>query len=459
MLIEKMSSREEASNLPYLNTGTFVDISNGRFIPGYDGKWYLDGGLSIFTAISGKPQTYKSTVAGALLARSMNIYPDSDAFILETENTISSKTRYDEFVDKKVSDRIMFHNNTTMNLSEFYALLNEAATLKKKEKKNFMVESPFVDIKTGKRKLMWIPTFAMIDSFSKAIGNKSEDLAIEQKVTIDDSSLQTLYMQEGLLKSRFLSFLAILASQCGIYCIFTSHIGEKKDLNSYTPTPKQLQFMSQKDRLRNVGSEFEYLMTTLLQTKSATMLTNKDKDKCKYGYKDLSPANEVSEIEVVSVRGKSLGSGYRLKYVCSQYEGVLADVTNYHYLRNLPKAATVLEQQGRGYKFPGELLPDVTLSDGTIREITKNSYEVRRGLELLTQLTFIHQNWPLFKLPEFISIPILTFAEKIAKGGTLVSDILNTTGNWSYAKQDRPYLSVMDVAEMLTKEIKQTKTK
>ena len=38
--------------------------------------------------------------------------------------------------------------------------------LKEKHKKDYMVESPFVDPETGKNLLVWVPTIVDIDSFS-----------------------------------------------------------------------------------------------------------------------------------------------------------------------------------------------------------------------------------------------------------------------------------------------------
>ena len=104
--------RKDVTPVFYMNTGTLFDYYTGAFRPGMNNTWILDGGLSQALGIMGRGQTYKSGIAGSLLANAMLVHPDSQAFVYETEGTINSEARYNDFVprDTPVSDRILFKN-------------------------------------------------------------------------------------------------------------------------------------------------------------------------------------------------------------------------------------------------------------------------------------------------------------------------------------------------------------
>ena len=109
------------SFVPYINTGTIFDMATGKFKDGCNGKQILDGGISSCMGISGRAQTYKSGIAGSLIANAMLVHPESEALRFDSENTISGAERYDDFtpIDKPIHERIGFYNSTTTNLTDF----------------------------------------------------------------------------------------------------------------------------------------------------------------------------------------------------------------------------------------------------------------------------------------------------------------------------------------------------
>ena len=135
MLLDNL--RKNIPFLPYINTGTLFDFSTGKFQPVVGNLHGLNGGLSQCTGISGRSQTYKSGLAGSLLARAMLIHPLSEAYVYESEGTISGPERYNDFVpiDTPVSSRIAFQNNTMASLTEFYEVFNNIVTDKEKNYK------------------------------------------------------------------------------------------------------------------------------------------------------------------------------------------------------------------------------------------------------------------------------------------------------------------------------------
>lgn len=435
---------------PYINTGTIFDLNTGKFMPGYDAKWYLNGGLGLVTGITGRAQTYKSSIAGSLLANCLMHYPESEALIYETEFTIPDAERYDEFVPETISNRIAFHNRATMDLGEFFETIKKIGELKLKNKKDLIRETPFLNPETSKPYRAWTPTFILCDSWSKAGSSKEDESYYKNKV--DDSSMNMMYMQEGGIKTKIMRALPTLAHKYGLRIIMTGHVGSKTDLDPYNKTPKQLQYMKNTDKIKNVGSEFEFLTTTLMQVTGTTVLYSSDKKSNLYPYLD-SPANEVNEVSGIVVRCKNNAAGVSTPFVVSQYQGLLNAVTHFHFCKlhddfglkssNKTYYSTIFDESKK-------------ITRKNIREITNKDYELCRALELIAQLCYIKHHWPSFIYPTTgIDIDIVKIAEQLTTSKSIkISDILNSTGCWYFndqKKNKRPYLSVWDVLELLHK--------
>ena len=441
------TGNSQNANLWYINTGTLFDMATGKFRAGVNGSWVLDGGLSSCLGITGRAQTYKSGLAGSLIARAMNVHPEAVALIWDTENTVASgAARYDDFVpvDKPVSDRIEFCNAITTNLTEFYDKFKKMVDEKLAHKKDYIVESPFLDPRTGKPVRVWVPTFVMIDSFSKASAAQSSDVFASND--IDSTGMNTLYLKDGMVKTRIMQDLPTRAAKAGIYVIMTAHVGDKIDLDPYSPTPKQMQYMKGSDRMKNVGSGFEFLTTGLVQTLKAEVLQDSNK-RCLYPDKD-STARDVNLVTTIAVRGKNNSSGSDVQYVLSQNQGLLNTVTNFNFLRNNKNYG--LDVEGNNQKFTPKLLPDVKFTRNTLREVSGGSYRIRRAIELTAQLCFIQNMWSTFRMPDYIRTPIDKFAELMTHSEKCgVDRVLESTGVWSTSKQDRERLTILDVLNIL----------
>ena len=448
MIFEKYKTNNNF--FPYANTGTLFDLATGKFRVGTKNNWVLDGGLSQCSGISGRGQTYKSGLAGSLLARALNIYKDSYGIVYETENTIPDGTRYDDFVpeDQPVSDRIIFKNTTDYSLTGFYDELIEIIDEKIKHKSDFYVESPFLDLSTNKPMKCWIPTFILVDSFSRAKSSKSDNQISNN--SIDDGSVNSYYLYDGNIKSRIMNDLPARASKAGVYVIMTAHVGDKMDLDPYAPAPKQLQYMKNNDRMKNVGSNFEFLTTSLVQTLKATVMQTNDK-KCLYPDGDRSTNVEVNCVDTMLVRCKNNASGIQVPYVLSQYQGILDAVTNFNFLRNNGNYG--MNVQGNNQRFNPLLIPETTLTRTNIRQTTKD-YRTNRALEVIAQLCFIQNLWSIWKLPETIATPIEKVAEALSHSEKMSVDrVLESTGTWTVGcKQERERLTILDILESLKKD-------
>ena len=451
MLLDNL--KKQTTMVPYINTGTVFDIITGRFRPGTKNNWVLDGGLSQCLGISGRGQTYKSGIAGSLLARALLNYKDAEAYVYESEGTIPSASRYDDFVPEStpVSNRIAFMNSTNCSLTGFYQHFKEIVEEKLKHKSDYYMESPFLNPLTGKPLRCWYPTFILVDSFSRATADAG-DLQVQNN-NIDDSKLTTYYLFNGNVKSRIMNDLPSRASRAGVYVIMTAHVGDKIDMDPYSPSPKQLQYMKNSDRMKNVGSNFEFLTTALLQTLKATCLQTPDK-KCYYPTKDSTDV-EVNQVDTMMVRCKNNASGMMTPFVVSQYQGILNNVTNFNLLRKYKNYG--MEVKGNNQAFAPCILKDMNLSRQTIRSYDED-YKVSRGLEILAQLCYIQNNWSTQRMPEYIKTPPVKLAELLTNSKSLSVDrVLQSTGVWNFGKQEREHLTIMDILAILDHEVKKIK--
>ena len=440
---------------PYVNTGTLFDYATGRFQQATNGLWILNGGLPPCLGLSGRGQTYKSGLAGSLFSRSLMIHQQAEGYVYESEGTIHGPERYDDFVPESqaVSDRIVFKNHTICNLTDFYNDFNDLATAKEKNKKDYIIESPFLNPKTMKPYRVWIPTFCMVDSFSRARSNKG-DTQFDNNA-IDDSAMNTFWLTEGNVKTRIMNDMPGRAAKVGIYVILTAHVGNKQDLDPYNKSPKQLQYMKNSDKMKNVGSNFEFLTTTLLQTLKASVMQDKDK-KCEYPT-SFSTDVEVNQVDTMMVRSKNNASGIQLPFVVSQYQGILDSVTNFLLLKEHKNFG--LNVQGNNISFATNVLPEKTFTRKTIRELCDKDYGVYRALELTAQLCFVQNLWSTYRMPDFIRTSPEQLAEWLKNSSKCSTErVLQSTGVWSTSKQERERLTLLDVLQFLDAEHKKPTT-
>ena len=453
--------RQKYSFIPYMNTGTLLDLLTGKYIQGVDGKYILDGGLPPCMGLVGRGQTYKSGLAGTFLARALINHPAAEAVVYETENNINGPTRYDDFLSRgdTVSNRILFLSATDLTLTDFYDQFIKIVEEKLKNKKDYLVESPFKDRDTGKKLKVWIPTFVLVDSFSKSKATKS--VSQIEDTSIDSSELNQSWMVDGNIKTRIMQDLPTRASKAGVYVIMTAHVGNKIDMAAYGGgAPKQLQYMSFNDRIKNVGSNFEFLTNVLIQTISAEVLQDKVKDKdgktkkggCMYPT-SFSTDVEVNQVTTVLTRCKNNASGITLPFIVSQYQGVLDAVTNFHFLRknNNFGLDEKRPEGGKGKFAYSPYLYPTDLTTLNIRQVTEEDYKISRALELTAQLCFIQKLWSTWNLPEYISVKPKAFAEWLYTCPAATQDrILTSTGVWTTSKQERERLTLMDILEMMS---------
>lgn len=442
----------DSPSLPYFPTGTLVDLLVGKFVPGVGGAMFLNGGIGTTNAVVGPPQAFKSTTDNGLIINAVARIPDAEALIYDTEGSLKDKSRILEMsslyrddpvkrlehlkdLDKRI---IVVGRSQFPYLDDFDELVKKVYAERKAKIKDFMTEIPLLDPITGQPMRIVKPLFIVIDSLSKAKVKVSEDML--DKHGASSSETNTMAMREALAKNRITGKYPYYAETAGIYFSMTAQIANKIEMNSYLPPSKDIQFMRQGEKLKGVGSDFLYLVSTHLEVRSPKVLLDSNKE-CEYPLPSgITSPTEMNEVTMTVVRCKNHGAGTQFKPVLSQSFGYEPDLTNYHYLRTMGYFGL-----GTNKVHPRPcLLPDMTFTRKTAYE-KLSDHRVSRAVEILAQLCFVQSCWTIADAKVPFSIKPEDMAEALAKTSFGVSEILDSRGWWTYGKSDTQYLSLYDI--------------
>lgn len=427
------------------NTGSLFDLATGSFEQGKDGKMYLTGGLGCqFTGIVGRNSNFKSTVAASLAMRSANIYNDVGMIIFDTENSIlKDRNRalgMSEELGTLSEDQVIWLSGAGMSLEEFDAKLLDHCEKKEANRKDLMIETPFLD--DNNKPIMQIaPTFVFIDSLTEAYSGSESEMMDElhsSKSGLDDGKSNTVFMKDGNRKTLWTRTLRRRCERYGLVMIITGHYDEKMALDMYHPNPKETLFGQQNWVVKGVGSKFKFLASIYART-VASVLTDANKEAL---YPNgNTPANDIFEVNMYIDRCKSNSAGSCTPYVCSQKTGLLNAVTYYHYIRE----RNYFGCNGNKQRQQLRLLPDLTISRNTIRQLTDSDPKLRRALELTAHLCYVQGNGHVFGDDN----PLQLFDWLLSdKNKNLKEEILNSRGYWTYKDDGKPYYSIFDIINL-----------
>ena len=287
---------------------------------------------------------------------------------------------------------------------------------------------------------MLIPTFVAIDSLSKARVKSAADMM--DKYAASSPETNTMFMRENLAKTKIMAMIPRMAVEAGIYFMFTAHVGNKIDMSgSYGPPPKDMQYMKQGQSVKNVGSDFTFLVSNLIESTSATVLMDSDKE-CQYPLTSgLTGPTELSTVNAILVRCKNNSSGVQFKPVLSQTRGLETELTDYHYLRNNEYFGLM----GSKINHSPIMCPDVKMTR-TNAHTKLMDYKTARAIELLGQLCYIQNNWTIRgEHVQYRMTPEELTDALVKRSGYAMDDILNSRGWWTYGEHPRSYLSLFDV--------------
>lgn len=441
----------------FYNVGALLDIPTGKYVRGQKGENLMNGGLSVFTAVMGKPNTYKTKVArfmmlsAAAKVASSGIFPYINTYDTEVnvdvEHCMSLAHKFESFKDHDlVKEGVWSITDKTHHLgNEWFKLLKDFLRNEKiKNRKDYTFATPFLD-KDHKPIHVIFPSFGDVDSVSEFSTADIEE--IQNKNEIGDSAGNTIHMRSGLAKTRLLMEIPGVCNAASHYLIMTAHVGKEIPMGQgpFVVPTKQLPHMKPGEVVKGVAGKFLFLSNLLWQTISTSTLNNqntkgpefpKTRDRTDEGSFDLNL------VTIKLVRNKSGASGYSFDLVISQTEGVLPTLTEFYYIKENDRFG--LGGNDRNYHL--ELYPDVSLQRTTVREKIDSDPMLQRAIKITADLLQIKTFYK--DLPFAVPTPKELY-EKLSKEYDW-KKLLATRDYWTFNNYDHPipFLSTMDLLEM-----------
>jgi len=441
----------------HYNIGSLVDIPTGEYVKGMKGENILNGGLSILTAIAGKGNTFKSTIAHHFLLSAadkvassgvmpyINTYDTEMNINLTRLLTFASKFPHFKDIDLFSKGIWSVTDKTNHSGNEWYKLLKDFLRNEKmKNKKDYLFTTPFID-KDKKPIVTLFPTFGEIDSMSEFETSDIED--IQDKNQLGESGGNTIHMRLGLAKTRLLMELPNICNSSSHYVIMTAHVGAEIPMQQgpYSVPTKKLQHMKLGEKIKGVTDKFFFLPNTVWQTVSSYSLNNQTTKGPEYP-KTRELVDEGSQdlniVTLKQLRNKSGPSGFTVDLIISQSEGVLPTLSEFHYLKENDRYGI----EGNNVHYSMTLYPSVKLGRTTIRELIDTDPLLRRAIKITADL---HQIKTYYKtLP--LEIPNLKdLHDKLDKKYGW-KKLLETRDYWTFNNYEHkvPFLSTLDIIEM-----------
>lgn len=442
----------------FYNVGALLDIPTGRYIRGKRGENIMNGGLSIFTAVMGKGNTYKSKIARFMMLSAaskaagsgflpyLNTY-DTEINI-DVEHCLELSRKFDIFKNiDLVKEGAWSITDKTHHLgNEWFKLLKDFLRNEKiKNAKNYTLETPFMD-KEGKPVMAIFPSFGDLDSVSEFTTSDIDE--IQNKNEIGDSGGNTIHMRGGLAKTRLLMEIPPLCNAASHYIIMTAHIGKDIPMGQgpMAAIPvRQLPHMKPGEVVKGVAGKFLYLSNLLWQTMSSSVNNNqttkgpeypKTRERVDEGSFDLNT------VTIKLIRNKSGPSGYSFDLMVSQTEGVLESLTEFNYVKENERFGI----EGSRDVYNMILYPDVKIGRTTVRNLLDTDPMLRRAVKITADLLQIKMYYKDLQL----EIPdVKALYEKLGKEYDW-KVLLNTRDYWTFNQYDHPipFLSTMDLIEM-----------
>lgn len=450
-----------------INIGGLLDIAGGELLVGARGETFINGGLQQFMGLVGSTNNYKTTIAHFMvltgLLRILESYYPSTIITYDTESTISIK-RLEKLAENvsellkglitgdnpmwDISDASMVESNTW--IKKFDKLMEEIS----KDKNLKVVYECFIDPYTKQPVEDVLPTFVELDSLSKLSNTKMLNKLDDND--LDSSDTNTIFLNEGMFKTKFLRPLPNKLIKGNGYMLMTAHVTEKIDLATgpaaYIRPSKQLQYLKGGDNIKGTTNEFKQITNISFQAHTAKLLNNKSTKLSEY---PLDPNEKLTTdlncVTLTILRNKLGGSGYSIPIVVSQKEGVIPELSEFHFIKELDKFGI----DGSNVSYHLVLKPDVNLSRTKIRRKLKEDPKLRRALNITAeclQLEIYHSGFLReLGLPTITTTHLVHVYDKIKEMGYDWDKLLDTRGYWlidQYNKDITPFLSSIDVLKI-----------
>lgn len=442
-----------------INIGALMDIPTGTYLLGKHGESILNGGLGFATGVVGIGNNFKSTMTHYMTLSAMNRITASYPTSLSTYDTETNvhewqlqklTKRFDNFKDREIINEGVWNitDGTRYFANEWYEIFKTFIREKIKNFDKIAKETPFLsrDKKTLIR--IPVPTFTEVDSFSAF---ETEDVAeIQNKNEIGDSGGNTIHMRQGLAKLRFLMEMPNLAAASYNYIMLTAHVGKEIVMASgpmAPPPTKKLQYLKNGDKLKGVTDKFFFLLSNCWHAYNAAPLINQGTKTPEYPRNSDDSTSGDTDLNIVTLRqlrSKSGPTGYALSILVSQSDGVLPELTEFHFIKENNRYGI----SGTLQHYALDLYPELKLQRTTVRGRIDEDPRLRRALNITAEMLQMKMLWRY--LPDDMVCTPKELYDDLVKMGYDMNVLLDTRGWWTLdnEKHPIPFLSTMDLLRM-----------
>lgn len=448
------------------NIGSLLDIPTGVVVTGRKGEAIINGGLSNSVIITGAGNAFKSTLLHYMMlsAADKAFASGLDQTLMMTYDTevnirptrlVDLASRF-EYIPKEnlldpengvwiVTDKASYYAD------EWLKFIKEYLDDKIKNRKALLVDTPFTDPVTKEPLKVLTPTFIEVDSISEFTTSKIAELL--HKNELGSSGNQTMFMKHGLVNTQFMMDIPTLAARTGTSFLLTSHFG--KDLGiQQGPGPmsmpqKKTQYLKGGEKLKGATEKAYYLMDAFWHIYKTEQLINQGTKGPEYPRtQEENKTGDPLELNIIhlkQIRGKGGSSGYTISIIVSQQEGVLPELSQFHYIKTHDRFGI----SGTLQSYHLDIYPDVNLSRTTLREKIDTDYKLRRAIEITSDLLQVSMYYPQYREDGLYCTPEELYRD-IKDMGYDWDVLLNTRRWWTYKQYDHelPYLSIIDLLKM-----------
>lgn len=461
MFTRKVS--QTASLRPSFNLGCLFDIPTGKPVVGTRGETITNGGLHHTTGITGQPNSVKTGNAVRMILTTLVRYTIAEATTYDTEGTLpadritgaAAQTAPDllyspeEVLADDTLDDTCVRRHAFTDISEypdgskFFSEFKEFGQTRPRLKADFH-DTPFLDSANKPLRIL-APSIVFIDSLSMFSSGSITEL--QAKGDIGTSARNIEALRDNMAKNQMMLELPKISAANGLYFVMTAHLGKQHQLDPHAPPRKQLSYLQNDLKLKNVPEKFNFLVHNLWFLYSMKPLINKTTKAAEFPRDgEDNKSNGGSDLQIITcmnLRGKSGISGYPFDILLSQTEGILESLTEFYHFK---KAKFGLGGNDRNYFL--DLRPDVALSRTTVRKKLKEDAALRTATRITADLLQIKQLWHF--IPEGLWCDAKTLYEDLTRMGHDWDKLLATRGYWTFDQYTHPvpFLSTMDLLYM-----------
>lgn len=386
--------------------GGLLDVPTGDYLKGIHDQYVLQGGVSHITGLVGPGNSFKTTIMRYMIftALSRMLYTVDDCWGVGYDTEINAHERRNDHLARQAS---LFReldvmragiwsltDKTVYDGGAFWDYIKKIGRESREDKKKKLYATAFSNRELNGPMMIPAPSYIDYDSLSHFYGADVEDML--EKTQVGDTAGQTVFMKAGLAKKKMLMEMPVTAGANFQYFLFTAHLGKEINMASSphaAPPRKQLQGLNEGEVIKGVSNDFFYLLHNCWYLQKGRPYLNQGTKAPEYPH---SPGDEVAgdtDLNIVTVkqlRGKNGGTGFTIDLMCSQREGYLPGLSQFHYLKNFDRYG--LEGSVQNYSLT--LCPDISLSRTSVRKKIRESARLQRALEITSELAQIQQYHP-----------------------------------------------------------------